>query len=63
MSGLSQTPLMSIQGFELAHPNISPIDELLECMKEPLLKIQNYNFFMTHGNNRISRGVPERFQY
>jgi hypothetical protein len=37
VSGLtsSATAQAQTQGFELAHPNIYPINELMECMKEP----------------------------
>ena len=41
-------------GFELAHPNIYPIDELPECMKWPVLHIQKYGVSLTQSNNRIS---------
>ena len=47
-----------IQGFELAHSNIYPIDELPECMNGPDLQIQNYRISMTLANNRISEGRP-----
>ena len=36
----SDTSQAQIQGFELAHPNIYPINELLECMKGLVLLIQ-----------------------
>ena len=45
-------------GFELAHPNIYPIYELLECVKVPVLQIQNYRISMTQGNDRISERSP-----
>ena len=35
----SDTSLAQIVGFELAHPSIYPIYELLECMKKPVLQI------------------------
>ena len=38
----------------MAHPNIYPTDELLECTKEAVLQFQNYRISMTQGNNRIS---------
>ena len=59
-SGLtsSDTSQAQIQGFELAHPNIYPINELLECMKGLVLQIQNYRISMTQGNNRISERSP-----
>ena len=49
----SDTSQAQIQGFELAHPNIYPIDELLEHMNGLVLQIQNYKVSVTHGNNRI----------
>lgn len=61
MSGLSQTPLMSIQGFELAHPNIYPLNELLQCLKEPVLQIQNNSISTTQGNKRRSERSPSEF--
>ena len=54
----SDTSQAQIQGFELAHPNIYPIKELLKCMKRLVLQIQNYRIFMTRGNNRISERSP-----
>ena len=54
----SDTSQAQIQGFELAHPNIYPINELLECMKGLVLQIQNYRISMTQGNNRISERNP-----
>ena len=54
----SDTSQAQIQGFELAHPNIYPINELLECMKVLVLQIQKYRIFMTQGNNRISKRSP-----
>lgn len=35
----SNSPQAQIQGFELAQPNIYPINELLEFMKGPVLQI------------------------
>jgi hypothetical protein len=29
-----------MQGFELTYPNIYPFEELLECMKGPVLQIE-----------------------
>jgi hypothetical protein len=43
-----------IQSFELAHPNIYPISELLKHVKDPVLQIQSYSISMMKGNNRIS---------
>ena len=54
----SATTQAQIQGFELAHPNIYPIYELLECVKVPVLQIQNYRISMTQGNDRISERSP-----
>jgi hypothetical protein len=36
-----------IQGFELAHPNTYPIDELLECVKGLILQIQSHDLHDT----------------
>ena len=46
------------QGFELPHPNIYPIYELPEFMKEPVLQIQSFRISMTQGNNSISKSSP-----
>ena len=43
-----------VQGFELIYPNIYPTDELLECMKWPVLQIQNYRVSMTQDKNKVS---------
>ena len=42
-SGLAifDTSQTQIHGFELSHPNIYPINKLLECMKRLVLQIQN----------------------
>ena len=42
----------------MSHPNIYPIDELLEFMKGPVIQIQNYRISMTQGNSRISKRRP-----
>jgi len=47
-------PKIQILGFELAHPSIYPICELLEHMKGQVLQIQSYKDLMSQGNNRIS---------
>lgn len=47
-----------IQGFELTHSSIYPTDELLECVKGPVLRIPNYRISMVQGNNRISERSP-----
>jgi hypothetical protein len=49
------------QSFEMAHPNIYPIYELLEHMKGPDLQNRSCRIAMTQGNNRI-RGVLVRIQ-
>ena len=54
----SDTSQAQIQGFELAHPNIYPMDELPECIKRLVLQIQNYRVSMTQGNNKISERSP-----
>jgi hypothetical protein len=38
----SNTSQAQMQVFQLAHPNIYPINGLLGCMEEPVLQIQNY---------------------
>ena len=50
----SATTQGQIQGFELVHPNIYPIYELLEVVKVPFLKTQSFRIFMKQGNNMIS---------
>ena len=50
----SDTSQAQIQVFELAHPNIYPIYELLELMKGPILQIQNYRISIIKVNNKIS---------
>jgi hypothetical protein len=47
-----------IQGFRLAHPNIYPVNELLECMNRVVLQIQTYGSSITQGSNRISTRSP-----
>ena len=54
----SDTSQAQIQAFELIHPNIQPIDELLECMKGLVLQIPSCKISMTQGNNRISERSP-----
>ena len=39
---ISGTFQNQIHSFELAQPNIYPTDELLQCVKGPVLQIQNY---------------------
>ena len=55
---ISDAPQAQIQGFQLVHPNIYPIIDLLECMKGLVLQIQNYRISMTQGNSRISERRP-----
>ena len=50
----SDTFQVQIQGFELAHPKVYSIDELLECLKGPILQTPNYRISMIQGNSRIS---------
>lgn len=54
----SATIQVHIRGFELAHPNIYPIYELLEHVKGPVLQIQSFRISMTQGNNRITKRSP-----
>jgi hypothetical protein len=48
-----------IQGFELAHPNIYPVYDLLECMKGLVLQIQSFMISMTQGSSNISKSAFE----
>ena len=54
----SDTSQVQIQGRSLFHPNIYLINELLECMKERVLQIQNYRISTTQANNKTSKGIP-----
>jgi hypothetical protein len=54
----SATTQTQIQGFELAHPNVHLICELLERAKGPVLQIQSFRNSMTQGNSRISERSP-----
>lgn len=49
-SAITQT---QIQGFELAHPNIYLRQELLECMKGPILQIQSCRITMAQVQQNI----------
>jgi hypothetical protein len=42
----------------LAHPNIQSIYELLECVKGPVLQIQNNKTSVTQNDNRIGKRSP-----
>jgi hypothetical protein len=42
----------------MAHPNIDPIDKLLENITGPVPHIQNYRISMTQSNNRIAKRRP-----
>ena len=42
----------------MTHPNIYPIDELLECIKGLVLQIQNYRISMTQSKNRLAERSP-----
>jgi hypothetical protein len=50
----SVTSQDQIQGFELAHPNIS-IYDLLEHVKGQVLQIQIFRISMTQGNLGLSK--------
>ena len=56
----STTTQTQIQHFELFHPNIYSIYELLEHVKGPVLQIQSCRISMTQGNNRISERSPNK---
>lgn len=43
----SDTSQAQVQDYELAHPNIYSIDELLEFMKGAVLQFQNYRISRT----------------
>jgi hypothetical protein len=47
-----------IQDFELAHPKIYIIYELLGITKGLVLLIQNYRISMTQSNNRMTKRSP-----
>ena len=55
----SATTQAQIQGFELAHPNIYPICELLEHMKGLDLQNPSFSISMTQGNNRVSKRISQ----
>jgi hypothetical protein len=42
----------------LAHASIYPINELLECVKDLVLQIQNCRISMIQSNNSISKRSP-----
>ncbi|KAL6035433.1 hypothetical protein STEG23_001178 [Scotinomys teguina] len=50
-SATTQTYTLSL---EIAHPNIYPIYDLLECVKGLFLWNNNHRISMTQGNSRIS---------
>jgi hypothetical protein len=54
----SATTQAQTQGFELVHPNICPIHELLEPVKRLVLQIQSYRISMTQDNHWISERSP-----
>lgn len=54
----SDTAQAQIQDFELDHPSIYPIYELLEPVKGLGLKSQSYRISMTQSNNRLCKNNP-----
>lgn len=44
----------------MAHFNIYPVDELLACVKGPVLQIANYRISLTQGTNGISKGSSSK---
>ena len=54
----SDTSQAQIQGFELAHPNIYPIYELVESIKGLAVQIQSCRISMTQGTRGYLRGSP-----
>ena len=58
----SATTQAQIQGFELTHPNIYLICELLEPMKGPILQIKGCRISMTQATTAYPREVWVRIQ-
>jgi hypothetical protein len=59
----SDTSQAQIQSFDLDNPYIYPTGEMQECMKGPVLQIQNYRISMTQASSRISKRSPREVQY
>lgn len=55
MTNLAISIQAHIQSFELAHPNIYTIYDLLECVKGLILWNQSRKISMTWSNSRISK--------
>lgn len=53
----SATTKTQILGLWLAHPNIFLICDLLEFVKDLVLRNSNYSISMAHGNSTRTRGV------
>jgi hypothetical protein len=54
----STTTQTQIQHFELFHPNIYSIYELLEHVKGPVLQTQSCRISKTQGSERMSKKSP-----
>ena len=54
----SATSQTQIHGFELIHPNIYPIHDLLEHVKEPVLQSQSCRISKTQSKNGIFKKNP-----
>lgn len=60
----TDTSQVQIQGSEMANPNIYPIDELLKCMKGPVLQIQKLQDLHDTGQQQnIQEEYPVKFQH
>lgn len=53
----SDTSQAQSHGFELAHPNVHPINELLEYMMGLVLQTPNYRISVAQGDNRTLQSV------
>jgi hypothetical protein len=62
-SGLTSSNTFQIQGFELVHPNICPMDELLECMKGLSYRSKTTGSPWHRAMTGHQGGVPVRIQY
>lgn len=57
----STTILVQIQGYELVHPNMQPINKVLECVKGTVLLIQYCKISMILDSNRIFKKSPSEY--
>lgn len=56
----SETSQAQIQGWELVHPSIHPVNKLLDCVKGLVLQIQSYKIAIIQGNNMVSERSPSK---